>query len=411
VHGKAEGHEIFDWWANVDGYGCSMTEWMWDGFIAAGAFGHVFHYMDRDKAPAGTAAETAADASQPYLRIYLPLDVPDWVQNDRGELIGVKLLEPIPRTSLKEAPIQNQARQRLVDETTWEVYDPGSLTPGDQGQHGFGTLPVVVQYAKRRRLEPLIGQPILGDPNSYIRLYNLDSEISQILRGQTFGVLNAPLGTGDQATDVAAAKTMMGDEKGVDNVLFTPLPAQYVQPETENVTVYQAERSDLLRRIYRLAAAPWESDSKDAEAQGSLQLKREDMNQVLTSYADQCERTEIALAKLWFRARYGADAWESEWERADVVITYPETFEETPFAEIIEQAQAATTLEMGPTFMNEVRKRLVPKFLPDVAPEIAAKIEKELEQTEVKSPAQQKLEEMALRFSGQPGAQPEPVAA
>jgi hypothetical protein len=61
--------------------------------------------------------------------------------------------------------------------------------------------------------------------------------------------------------------------------------------------------------------------------------------------------------------------------------------------------------------MNEVRKRLVPKFLPDVAPEIAAKIEKELEQTEVKSPAQQKLEEMALRFSGQPGQQPDSVAA
>lgn len=55
----------------------------------------------------------------------------------------------------------------------------------------------------------------------------------------------------------------------------------------------------------------------------------------------------------------------------------------TPFEVLIEQAQAATTLEMGPKFMAEQKKRLVPKFLPDLAPDKQAEIEAECEETAV----------------------------
>lgn len=402
VKGKTGDTPLEQWWKNVDGWGCSIDDWMSDGFIAAGIFGHVFHYMDRD----ADVGETAADAAQPYLRLYLPLDVPDWTQNDRGLLTGVSLLEAITNRSLKEQPVLQRMRVRLVTETTWEVYESGSLTPADTGEHGFGVVPVVVQYALRQRLEPLIGKSLLGHALNYIRLYNLDSEIAEILRAQTFGILNVPLGTGDNATDIEKAKLMLGGEKGVENVMFSPGEVKYVQPDAANVIVYQAERDSLLRRIYRQTQTPFEADSKDAEAAGSLKLKREDMNQVLSAYGQQCQKAEVAIAKLWFRATYGADQWEREWESAEVLIKYPDTFEATPFAEMLEEAQAAITLEMGDTFMKELRKRLITKFLPDATQETLDAIEKELEQTPVKSQAQQRLEEMAMRFGGQPGQPP-----
>ena len=136
---------------------------------------------------------------------------------------------------------------------------------------------------------------------------------------------------------------------------------------------------------------PWESDSKDAEATGSLKLKREDMNQILATYADECEKTEYKFAELWFRHTY-RDRWEREFEEAEVVIRYPDTFDVTPFAEILEQAQAAMSLEMPPRFMQELRKRLVAEFLPDATPAVMEEIDQQLEAQAKQQPKDQQLE-------------------
>ena len=404
---NTKAHPIEEWWDNVDGYYCSITDWMSEAFIFAALFGHVLHYMDLPTERAD--ATTAADVGQPFLRAYTPLDVPDWLQNDRGHLLAVKLLERDPgREDLMNAPIDAPPMERIVTDTAWALYKRGEKDKVEGGSHPFGTLPIVVQYAKRRKLSPLIGESVLGDPNLYIDMYNLTSEIRELLRLQTFGVMDIKLGTGDTATPIEKAQAMLGDEKGPENVLFTPGGAQYVQPDTNNVTVYQDERRELLRTIYRLAAIPWESDSKDAEAEGSMQLKREDMNQVLAAYADECEKAEISIAKLWFRARYGAGSWEAEWDKAQVQIRYPDNFDVTPFAEILEQAEAGVSLELGrsKTFSLEQSKRLLPKFLPDLPQVIVETIEKEWEAEPVMSPAQQKLEEIAMRFPPDGGAPP-----
>jgi hypothetical protein len=377
---KSQAHPLEDWWEDVDGEGCRIDDWMSDAFVWSGLFGHVFHYMDRE---AGEPSETAADAGRLFLRLYTPIDVPDWLQNDRGKLTTIKMLEAKDRDSIDEAATLSEGSylERVVDQEGWTLREVNARNKQIQVKEGphphqFGTLPVVVQYAKRRGLAPLIGQPILGDPNLYIDLYNLTSEIRELLRNQTFGILNVPLGTNADRVGVEEAQRMLGDEKGSENVMFTPAPAQYVQPESTNVTVYQEERKELLRTIYRLAGIPWEADSKDAEAEGSLKLKREDMSQLLSRYADECEKAEYEIAKLWFRAEHG-DSWENAWEDAAVVIRYPDSFDVTPFVEMLEQAQAAITLEMGPKVMGEIKMRLVPKFLPDAPPDLMAELEQE----------------------------------
>lgn len=400
-------HPLWDFWDDVDGEGTSIDDWMAEAFTPAALFGFVYHLMDK---PATSGAQTQADEPSPYLRLYAPLDVPDWLLSDRGGLIAVRLLESVERQTLDDPQFSTlRFRERLITDEEWELREDGKKKDG--GTHGFGRLPVIVQYAKRRGLTPLIGQSVLHDPKLYIDLYNLTSELRELLRLQTFSILNVPLGSGETGTDIEKAKTMMGDTTGAENVLFTPEAAQFIQADTANVEAYQEERRQLLRTIFRLAAVPWESDSKDAEAEGSLQLKREDMNQVLAGYADECEKTEYALCELWYRAMYG-DSWERKYEQDEPTIRYPDTFDVTPFAEILEQAQAALSLEMGDTFMKELRRRLVSKFLPDATPAVIEAIEQELEQTKVQSPAKQKLEEMAMRFGGKPPAKaPEGAAA
>lgn len=386
-------HPLEEWWDNVDGNGTCIDDWMAEAWTSAGLFGHVVHVMDR---PQGMTPVTKADEKWPYLRLYSPLDMTDWLTDDRGRLIAVRLLEHVQRKSIEDAPIGTMLnyRERIIDETEWKIVRNSIGEPITSGKHGFGTLPVVLHYAKRRALIPVIGQSVLNDPNLFQDVYNLTSEIRELLRLQTFGALNVPLGTGEQATSIEIAKGMLSMEGGAENVYFSPLPMAFIQPDTTNVTVYQEERSHLLRTIFRLCSIPWEADSKDAESEGSLKLKREDMNQILSSYADECERTEYAIVELWFRATYG-DSWQKELDTAKVVIRYPETFDVTPFAEILQQAQAALSLPMGGQFMAELCQRLVVKFLPDAPDTVVAAIAKEIEEI-AKEQSQQERDKKRL---------------
>lgn len=373
---KTKPHPLEVWWQNVDGQGTHIADYMGRTFIGAAGFGHLVHLMDR---PPGPRPRTKADERPPFLRPYSPLDVVDWLHDDMGQLVAVKIIEAVGRKSLDEQVSTTAARERIVDQTRWRITRENGQEVNRSGEHRMGTLPVVIQYGRRRALADFIGQSVLGDPKLYVDLYNLTSEIRELLRKQTFGHLNIPLGTGDNAVSVEAAIRMLGQSVGTDSVLFSPAAAAFIQPDSANVTIYQQERDYLLRNIYRTAQVPWESDSRDAESEGSLRLKREDMNQDLAALADECERAEYGIARLFFRAFYGPDRWQQEWDDADVVIRYPDSFDATPFAEILEQAQAALTIDIGPQAMRELRRRLVRRFIPDATQDVFDAIDKELE--------------------------------
>ena len=346
------------WWDNVDGAGTHIDDYTDQAWDVAATFGHVHLYLDRSPLPEG--AQTQADESLPFLRAYTPLDTFDWIVDELGQLQGVKFAELAPRTSL-EQPYQTEMQVRVVDREQWALYDKnGKRVAG--GSHGMGRCPVITLYAERQPLDPVVGKAVLGDPNLYIDLYNLVSENRELLRNQTFGILNVPLGTGEGAMTPLEAETMMGKAVGTENVLFSGTAASYVSPSADNVTVYHLEMARKLRTIYRLVGVQWEADSKDAEAEGSLKLKREDLNQRLAAFADEAETADYALAELFFRATLGPEKGATAVEDEQVTIKYPEQFDLTPFQALIDEAQAARDLGMGATFMKVLRKMLVTKF-------------------------------------------------
>lgn len=402
--------------ADVDGAGTSLDAFMRDAWRVAGLFGHAVLVMDRNSTT--DDPQTKAEQGQPILRLYTPLDMFDWVQDATGRLTGVRLYEVAPREGFEEAPQAAAQRYRIrtLTETTFKVEEEtATVTRGGsvkakarelirEGEHGFGTLPVVILYAKRRALTPVVGQSVLYDPQLYYDLYNLRSESRELLRKQTFSVLNVPLGTGPDRLALEEAQSLAGETMGTTHVLFTGLPASYISADSANVTVYQEECRQLLRTIYRLANVPFETDSKDAESEGSLALKREDMNQVLSAYADELEGTETPLAQLWFRAVYGELAWEAEWEKQQPEVLYPDTFEVQPFADMVQETQAAMALPLGrcKTFLLEQSKRMLEKFLPNLPQDTLAKIHTELDA--LPDPEQERKQEREANLAGLRGA-------
>ena len=347
---------LAQWWDNVDGLGTHIDDFIALAWNLAATFGHVFLYLDK---PA-VDAQTAADEPLPILRIYTPLDAWDWLTDELGRLIAVKFAEAVPRTSMDVTPIAPQPRMRVIDATQWTLYDEKGARV-DGGPHGMGVLPVVVLYGERRPLDPVLGRSILGDPKQYQDLYNLTSEVRELLRNQTFGILNVPLGTGPDAMTVEQASRLLGSATGTENVLFSGLAAGFISPDASNVEVYHAEILRRLRGIYRQCGLPWEADSRDAEAEGSIKLKREELNTRLAGFADECERTEYTLIELVYRMTKG-QAWQQAMETDAPSVSYPQTFDTTPFDALIEQAQAAQSLQLPSLFLREMRKRLVRKF-------------------------------------------------
>lgn len=402
------------WWENVDGAGTHIDDFLATAWDIAATFGHVHLYLDR--AAQTTDALTEADQDLPFLRVYTPLDAPDWRTDDLGQLQVIKFAEVAPRPGQGlTQPWRPEVRYRIVDRDQWVLYDQRG-TVVQSGQHQMGCLPVVTLFSQRRPLEPTIGDSVLGDPRLYIDLYNLCSEVRELLRNQTFGILNIPLGTGEGAMTLTEAQTMMGTAVGTENVCFSGLAAAFIQPDAANVTVYHEEIARKLRAIYRLISLTWEADSKDAEAEGSLKLKREDMNQRLSGYADELEQVEYALAELFYRAQYGAESGVTKLETDDVQVTYPDTFDMTPFAEVLDQANAARGLGMPALFLKELRKMLARKFtgMADLPESLMAAIDAAIDQApDDPTPAEQAQQRLNLTLqamkAGGKGEPPSPM--
>lgn len=347
------------WWDDVDGCGTCIDDFMASKWDIAGTFGHLFIYMDR---PKGVNGATAADALSPFLRVYTPLDAVNWTVDDRGRLKTILFREPSETAN-------GRFTYRYVTDQHWAWYDESlTLKEGGpvEGLHQMGVLPVVPLFAKRRSLYRFIGQSVLGDPKVYQDLYNLTSEIRELLRAQTFSFINVPLGTGDQKIGIEEAKEMLGTQIGSSNVLFSGLSAQMLSGDANNVLVYHKEYDRRIRTAYRTAGVQWEADSRDAEATGSLKLKREDMNTRLAAYADEVEKADYKIAELWFRAVRGDQDGMKAYENAALEIRYPDNFDVTPFDVVLEQAKAALALDFPQVVMNEILKSLVSKFLPDM---------------------------------------------
>jgi hypothetical protein len=401
--------ELELWWENVDGHGTHIDDAMPDWWDKAATFGHVVLYMDL--APDSEDVQTAADQPWPYVKVYTPLDVLDWRDNDAGELVWIKLLEAVTTPATETARPITTYRVRIVDETSWKLYDYKEGTYLDQGQHQLGKVPVVVLFGRRRSLLPDLGESVLGDPRNHVDIFNLQSEKRELLRGQTFSFINLPLGTGPDAMSVEAAQAMMGSQTGTMNVLFSGGPASMLTGDSSNVEAYENAISNLKREIYRQAGMTWQSDSKDAESAEALDLKRAEMTVLVSAYADECQRAEYGLVDLWYRARHGADVGPVKLKADQVQIHYPEAFAEKAFKDVLDEASAAQSLGMPALFLKELRKAMITKFtgMSNLSPEVLQAISDAIDAApDDPTPAEKQRQKMELLTASVKSGQPPP---
>jgi hypothetical protein len=376
---EPERHPIHDFWEDVDGEGTAIDDWLKWYQSLVNVYGHVFVLMDRLQPTAPTEAlrrgniRTIADQGRLVLRVYSPVDVPDWLA-PRGALSAVKLVEPVERRTLTQRVLSADVEYVTWDRVRWTRFNAEGKQIGT-GIHGFDLLPVMIWYARRRSRIPVIGRSVLRDPKVFQDHYNLISELRELFRAQTFSILS--VGLGDNET-IQQARDRLGEHLGTDSIMYTRGETVFIAPPDGPAARYADEIARVERVIYRLAGLPWQTDTKEAEAEGSLQIKAADLNRTLAGLADETERLEYQIARRWFRGTYGADQGERLFKTSGLRISHPEEFQVEQLAQALEDAKSVITLGVGPTATMLIKQDVVQLRLKDLDAETRAKIDGEL---------------------------------
>lgn len=403
-----ENHPLMDWWDDVDGFGQSMDDWLRHYQPLANVYGHIFVVMDRmiEGNPTVTSVtgnalrstmtrppRSLANQGRPVLRAYVPPDVPDWLTTNIHQLTTIKVIEPVDRTSLTEAVQPAQLNYLIVDKKNITRFDNyGKQT--ETHPHGFGMLPVIIFYGRRRARIPILGRSLLRDPKVFKDHYNLVSELREILRSQTFSMLNIQLGDKETVTE---ARNRLGDHAGTDALVFTKGPATFIAPPDGPVTAYAQHLEALEKNIYRIAGIPWSSDKRQAEAVGSMQMKAQDLNRTLAKNANEAERFEYQAAKLWFAFTNGAAKADQALKDAELIIRHPTEFNTEDLMTALTEALTALSVGLGPTATTLIKGNLVPLLLKNIPNDETDQIEKEIdERTQADEVQRLGMNELAL---------------
>ena len=175
------------------------------------------------------------------------------------------------------------------DITSWWVKRNGNVI--EQGEHNLGVCPVIA--LSEGDSFPYVGSfAQIADISK--RLYNLHSELDELLRGQTFSILSYQIPT-EQAGQLNTAG--LAESVGTNNMLVyqgNNAPA-FVTPNTGPVDSYHKTIETLEQKIKDIGMVIDFSKNSSAESGVALSIRFEALNSALAAFARKAEDFERRL--------------------------------------------------------------------------------------------------------------------
>ena len=234
-------HELYQRMVgDIDGRG-SDIDTFWSGFgVNAKARGSMLLLVDMppSMAETSTLAQQITNRVVPFWLEVLPEDLTAYELGDDGKFTFAEFSGEFVRADETRVPCTWR-----FDRVGWAAFDR-EKKPLDAAPHGLGECPLLI--FTEGGTYPHFG-PFATIADMACRLYNLDSELDEILRSQTFSLLTmqVPDGTANEIK-LTAAKTV-GETIGTQNLLVhegsTP---SFIAPPDGPATVY-LQRIDKMR--------------------------------------------------------------------------------------------------------------------------------------------------------------------
>ncbi len=183
-----------DWWADVDGTGTAIGEWMAESVAPLLlVLGQLDLAFDHPRAPDDEPVETQADVERLGLdrcvaRVVLPQDMLWWRLDESGR----RYLECLVAEGHEAPDGTPRPRFRHWTESSWALYDDrGELV--ESADHPFGRVPIVRVFDGRKHRCRAVGQSRYeGVAERQREYYNRDSELILSDTTQAHPLLQGP---------------------------------------------------------------------------------------------------------------------------------------------------------------------------------------------------------------------------
>ncbi len=272
----------------------------------------------------------------PALTAIEPERVRRYRLNAQGRLAEIAFADVLEIDG-KEKPIE-----RVYDETGWRVMDGEKIL--QQGTHGLGVCPILP--FTETGLFPTLGEFVtIADLSR--RLYNLRSELDEILRAQTFSLLTYKVPADRFPLDLGP----IAQSIGTHNLLQTfDAGAEFIAPPEGPARVYLeviAQVEALMRQAALIVDIP---SSGQQESGVALQLRFQALNSSLVHFArrmEDFERRVWELVGLWLGIQPQINiSWGQDFSIADLKTE-------------LEIAQNMAALNAPPAYQQAKLKQLI----------------------------------------------------
>lgn len=367
--------ELADWRHDVDGHGSSWDELRPLVALMAAMWGWTPVLIDMDPASPGMSLAQAEQAGlgRPRAVPLTPGNLVDW-DHDGQTWRWVKVrTDHIVQETWAHKPVSVARYSIWTPETveTFEVRgddrDVVPLTDGPQ-PHPFGVVPLVIFRHSRCPGDPVRGVPMHSAPAvASKRLFNLLSELDELLRSQTFSVL------------VLATKGELGNVSlGTDNAL--PLDAEsrqkhyFMAPDSSSATIYEKRIEATVREgIYRPARVEFEHPSGRDASGVARAYSFSQTNRAIADFGGEFARGEREMDGIaWTGLGRDTSALDAYDVRA------PSDYDVEDLATEIANVTAGLALKLGTEMETRLRQRIVSHFEPDLPADVQSLIETEL---------------------------------
>ena len=329
-HGQCE-DLVRDFLQDVDGNKTSMGAFMKRAAISAKVYGVSFVVVDMPREnTARNVAEMMERRMYPYLTLMSPEDLQEYGMDKNGRLTYVVFRE------IKE--VENGAplyRYLRYDRNGWTVSGDGA---GDMsGTYALGGVPVVPLFSRLLEQKTMRPVPEMGPIASTAKaLYNHCSWLGEILRNQTFPLLTVPT--------LDAAELTIGTNNALGYNPESTHQPDFIAPPSDPASVLQTQ---------------WEFERT---------------NQQLANFAANCKRAEENVLQIFA-------AWLNS--SIEYTVSYPDDFGIVDVEGELKQAQEVLDLGLTPDLRQDVLKKVLAAYCPDIPDERFDELMESLEKADM----------------------------
>lgn len=343
----AAGDQLFDvFMDDIDKAGASIEDFMREAALLAKLTGVCFVVVDNDRLQPGpdgatpasiTVAEAVEKRQLPYAFVVTRDKVKKWKLDKRGGLIEFSYVEDEGESSEQDPTAK--PRERGWTTTEWYVKDETGKKI-ESGVNALGRVPVIPFHGRRVRNRFMVKSQFYSCARANANIFNLCSELDQIITDVTFPILKYP------QKNLAELTIGTGNAIGWDGTANSGGPS-YIAPPSEPAKVIMEQIDRLIKEIYRMATL---SNVMGVEQKASGVAKEWDFertSEVLAALAAGCERVESEIVELY-------ELWTNS--KVNYEVQYPEEFGIKDKTEAVEQADKALDLGIGGEFDRQVKK-------------------------------------------------------